>query len=114
MGVPVAVGVGGGVGVAVDIAFHGQPPTPNQNSKAYPSTMMTTRSSLFPVMLTPFLMLINALHEFVCRFFSLFLLDLGFDHNFPSILWTILSVLTAVESSSTCAAFGIARIFHTL
>jgi hypothetical protein len=29
-------------------------------------------------------MLINALHEFLCRFFSLFLLGLGFVHSRPS------------------------------
>lgn len=29
-------------------------------------------------------MLINALNEFLCRFFSLFQLRLGFDHNRPS------------------------------
>jgi hypothetical protein len=29
-------------------------------------------------------MLIDALHEFLCRFFSFFLLGLGFVHNRPS------------------------------
>jgi hypothetical protein len=46
--------------------------------------MMVTRSFLCPVVLTPFLMLINALHEFFCRFFLLFQLGLGFDHYCPS------------------------------
>ena len=35
-------------------------------------------------MLTPFLMLIDAFHEFLCRFFSFFLIGLGFVHNRPS------------------------------
>ena len=111
---PVAVGVGVRVGVAVGMACHGQAPTQNQKSKSYTSTMMATSSSLFPVMLIPFLMLVNALHEFLCRFYSLFLLGLGLNHNFLSILLTRLSVRTAVESSSTRSAVGISRIFHTL
>ena len=79
-----------------NIACDGQAPTQNQNSETYSSTMMTTSSSPSPVTLAPILMtLINALHEFLCRFFSFFQLGLGFDHNRPSVLWTRLSVLTA-------------------
>jgi hypothetical protein len=45
--------------------------------------MMTTRSSLSSVTLIPFVMLINSLHEFGCRFLSLFALVLGSGHNSP-------------------------------
>ncbi|SVB47312.1 uncharacterized protein METZ01_LOCUS200166 [marine metagenome] len=54
--------------------------------KTYYLPMMSTSSSLCSVVLTPFLMLIDALNKFRRRFFWLFRLLLGFDHNGPSIL----------------------------
>ena len=76
--------------------------------------MVMTSTSLCPVTLTPFLMLVNAFHEFLCRFFRLFPLLFGFDHNGPSILWTILIVVAAEESSSTSSVFGILGTFYPL
>jgi hypothetical protein len=84
----------------------GQAPAQNEKSKSYASAMMMTRSFFSPVMLFPFLMLIDALHEFFSRFFFFFLLGLGFDHDFLSILLMRQSVRTTIESSSTRSAFG--------